>query len=209
MAKRRDPLAPQPPPAPSRSDSSEIVEAIITATIELGDPDASMNHIARRAGVGVASVYRYFPNKGAIYAEISRRMQRDYLDRVRRLLERSDLSMQEAVEACCRAALVVPGASPELRRALNLAVPFSWSQDNAREVFTETIAEFTKWLAARLTPPPPDLAERVFAAFAAGRGLVMVSRVLPDLAPDDEALVKHMVNIALACLMPRRSPRGG
>jgi len=79
MARSKDPLAPQPEPAPTTSDSAEIVEAIVAAVIAIGDPNVSVNAIAERAGVGVASVYRYFPNKSAIYAEISRRLQRDFL----------------------------------------------------------------------------------------------------------------------------------
>ena len=199
MAKHRDPLAPQPPPAPTRTDSAEIVEAIVTAAIHLG-PDVSINHVARRAGVGVASVYRYFPNKAAIYAEISRRLQSDSLERMRRILREPNLSVQEAVAECCRAAVVAPGVSPELRSALNLAVPLSWSHENAHEVFSATIVEFTNWLAGRLETPPPDLSARVFVAFAAARGIVMVSRILPDLAPDDETLARHMTSMVLRCL---------
>jgi len=200
MPRGKAPLDPQPPPAPTRTDSTEIVEAIVAAALELGDPDASVNLIAERAGVGVASVYRYFPTKAAIYAEVSRRLQRDFRARVQSVLEQPSLSVRDAVEACCRIAIQVPGVSPELRRALNLAVPLSWSQDNASQVFSETIEAFTLWLSSRLDPPPADLRDRVFVAFAAGRGIVMVSRVLSDIAPDDEALIRHMVTGALAYL---------
>lgn len=200
MPKGKAPLDPQPPPAPTRADSTEIVEAIVAAALELGDPDASVNLIAERAGVGVASVYRYFPNKAAIYAEVSRRLQRDFRARVQSVLEQPSLSVRDAVEACCRIAIEVPGVSAELRRALNLAVPLSWSQDNASLVFSETIEAFTHWLSSRLDPPPADLRDRVFVAFAAGRGIVMISRVLSDIAPHDEALIQHMVTGALAYL---------
>jgi len=40
----------------------------------------SVNAIAACAGVGGASIYRYFPNKHAIHAEIARRLRRDFLD---------------------------------------------------------------------------------------------------------------------------------
>jgi AcrR family transcriptional regulator len=200
MSRAKDPLAPVPEPTPHRSDSSSIVEAIVEAAVALGDPDASVNAIAARAGVGVASVYRYFPNKSAIYAEVSRRLQRDFLNRVRALLATPALSLEQAVEGCCRAAIEAPGVSPAIRRAVNLALPLSWSQDNAERTFSTAIDELTSWLSAHIEPAPPDLRERVFAAFAAGRGMVMMSRLMPNLAPSDEALVQHMARGAMAYL---------
>jgi hypothetical protein len=40
----------------------------------------------------------------------------------------------------------------------------------------------------------------VFVAFSAGRGLVMISRLMPEHAPDDEALIAHMVRVARAAI---------
>ena len=199
MPNPKDLLAPVPEPAPTRSDSVAIVEAIIRALIELDDPDTSMSAIAERAGVGIASLYRYFPNKPAIYAELSRRLQRDFAARVRGVLDTAG-SVAEAIEGCCRLSVFVPDVSPALRRSLNLSVPLSWSQDNASSTFRAAIVEMTAWLAARLSPVPSNLEERVFVAFSAGRGLVMVSRLLPEHAPTDEALVAHMVRLAHAAI---------
>ena len=68
MARSPDPLAPPQAPAPSRPESTAIVDALVAAALELG-PDASVNAIAERAGVGVASLYRYFPSKASILAK--------------------------------------------------------------------------------------------------------------------------------------------
>jgi AcrR family transcriptional regulator len=195
----KDILAPVPEPNPTRSDSVAIVDAVVRAVVELDDVDASMNAIAVRAGVGVASLYRYFPNKPAIYAELSRRLQRDFAARLRAVLDAAH-TVVDAIEGCCRLSVFVPGLSPTLRRALNLSVPLSWSQDNASATFRAAIVEMTSWLAGRMSPVPPDLEDRVFVAFSAGRGLVMISRLLPEQAPDDEALVVHMVRVARAAI---------
>lgn len=200
MAKSRDPLAPPPGPSPSRRDSSEIVEAVVAAALAIGDPQTSVNTIAARAGVGVASLYRYFPSKTTIYAEISRRLQRDFLRRLREVLATPGLTVPEAVRACCALAVDVPGVSRDLRRSLNLAVPLSWSEETANAAFSASVAEIVAWLGARLVSPPADLQERVFVAFAAARGLVMMSRLLPDLAPTDDVLVDRMVRGTLAYL---------
>ncbi len=202
MAKAKDPLAPHPTPAPGRRDSVDIVDAIVTAALELGDPDASVNAIAARAGVGVASLYRYFPSKGAVYAEVSRKLQRDFLVRLRAALYAPASSLEATVTACCRIAVEAPGASPQLRRSLNLSLPHSWVQESANAIFTATVTELTRWLESRLAPAPKDLRDRVFVAFAAGRGLVMMSRLLPDLAPSDEVLVAQMARGAMTYLQP-------
>ncbi len=185
-------LDPQPPPAPLRRDSEQIVEAIIQATLTAGDPEISINEIAERAGVGIASVYRYFSNKPAIYAEISRRLQREFLSRLRVLLARPDLDVDQGIEAICRLAVVVPNASAELRRMLNLVLPMSWSEDSAREIFETAMDELVAWFVARVPAPPDDVAIRVFIAFSAVRGAVTMSQLLPSRAPEQEVLIRHL-----------------
>lgn len=53
-----------------RRDSRENAERILTAVRELwsDEPTPSMEAIAARAGVGVATVYRHFPNRAALEA---------------------------------------------------------------------------------------------------------------------------------------------
>jgi AcrR family transcriptional regulator len=68
-----------PPPRrrPKQARSQEIVKAIQGACLRIlteEGPDAvNTNRIAEVAGVNIASVYRYFPNKDAIVAEIYER----------------------------------------------------------------------------------------------------------------------------------------
>lgn len=46
--------------------------AVIAAAVELG-PDTPLVLIAERAGVGIASLHRYFPTTAALFAEVSAR----------------------------------------------------------------------------------------------------------------------------------------
>jgi len=66
--------APSPRRRPKQARSHEIVKAIREACLRIlteEGPDAvSTNRIAEVAGVNIASVYRYFPNKEAIMAQI-------------------------------------------------------------------------------------------------------------------------------------------
>ena len=78
MARASDPASPPRDSAPRRIPkqrrSREIVEAIVAAARLLLDeegPEAvTTNRIARRAGVSIGSLYRYFPNKAAILAAV-------------------------------------------------------------------------------------------------------------------------------------------
>jgi len=202
LARSNDPLAPQPEPTAGRKDSQEIVESIIQATLTIGDPDASVNAIAERAGVGIASLYRYFPSKAAILAEISRRLQRAFLVDLKRVLSQPALTVAQAIEQVCQLAISPPGVTAEIRYALNVIVPMSWSHENAGVIYQDAMAELVRWLRDKLDPVPPDLEHRVFVAFAAARGVVMVSRAMPAIAPPDEVLVRLVVRSALAVLDP-------
>lgn len=60
---------PTNPRAPLRADAARNVERIVTAAREVyteRGPDASLDEIARRAGVGIATLFRRFPDKGAL-----------------------------------------------------------------------------------------------------------------------------------------------
>lgn len=62
---------------PKQGRSSYKVSLISEAAIQLLDtpksPDFTTNHIAERAGVSIGTLYRYFPNKGAILRHVVRR----------------------------------------------------------------------------------------------------------------------------------------
>ncbi len=59
---------------PSQSRSRETVRAIVDAChkimLEEGSEAVTTNHIAEVAGVNIASLYRWFPNKEAVISEI-------------------------------------------------------------------------------------------------------------------------------------------
>jgi len=201
MARTRDPLAPQPGPQPTREDSRDIVEAIVGAVMAIADPEATMDAFAERAGVGVASVYRYFPSRGAIYAEISRRLHRKFLSQLREVLARSFSSVDETVTAVCRVVVDGPGVSRELRRCLNAAVPLSWSQESADDTYRVAITEIVVWLTENMEAPPADLPQRVFVAFSGARGAIMMAMLFPDLAPESEKLIQYMAHGTLGYLL--------
>ncbi|WUH89818.1 TetR/AcrR family transcriptional regulator [Streptomyces sp. NBC_00433] len=66
-----------------------VIEAAREVVSEFGT-EASMELIASRAGVGVGTVYRRFPNKEALVEEIVGLMVREMVDQARRALTLSD-----------------------------------------------------------------------------------------------------------------------
>jgi AcrR family transcriptional regulator len=94
VAPAAEPAPRQDPPAkPLRRDAVRnhqlVVEAAREVLSEFGT-DASMELIASRAGVGVGTVYRRFPNKEALVEEIAGQMLRELTEVARRSLSLPD-----------------------------------------------------------------------------------------------------------------------
>jgi AcrR family transcriptional regulator len=89
-----------------------IVEAARQQVAEGGYASASVQAVARRAGVATGSVYRHFPSKADLFSEVFRRASQRELDVVRALTEDESRRVAErvaaAVEAFARRALAAP-----------------------------------------------------------------------------------------------------
>ncbi len=66
----------------SRETVNALVEACTRLLPELGFAGTTTNHIAERAGVGIASLYEYFPGKDAIVAQVAERLVQRVLSRL-------------------------------------------------------------------------------------------------------------------------------
>jgi len=66
--------------------SQETFEALVTACTgllsERGYAGTTTNHIAARAGVGIASLYEYFPGRDAIVAQVAERLVQRVMSRL-------------------------------------------------------------------------------------------------------------------------------
>jgi AcrR family transcriptional regulator len=72
--------------ADARRNRERILEAASAVLAECG-VDAQIDDIARRAGVGVGTVYRHFPTKEALLVELVRRKFRVFSEHAREALE--------------------------------------------------------------------------------------------------------------------------
>lgn len=75
-----------PKKLPSQARSRETFEALVEACARLlrerGFAAVTTNHVAERAGVSIASLYEYFPDKDAIVAQVAERLVERVLARI-------------------------------------------------------------------------------------------------------------------------------
>ena len=88
-----------------------IVAAALDQLAEGGYASASVAGVARRAGVATGTVYRHFPSKGDLFAEVFRRASQREVDVLRSMTDREEPVAHRLaawVEAFVRRALAEP-----------------------------------------------------------------------------------------------------
>lgn len=115
----------RPKQARSKASFAAIVDAAARLLREQGYEALTTNHIAEQAGVGIATLYEFFPNKEAVVAELAARlMAKIEADMERAFAEASRMEPWPAVThmtACAVASLMEERA---VFRILLRQVPF-------------------------------------------------------------------------------------
>ncbi len=96
--------------ADARRNRQRLLDAALQVYAERGADDASLDEIARRAGVGIGTLYRHFPTRRALLEAVYR----------------------DQVEDLCQAAREQPGEAPEqtLERWLRALMAFATTKKN-------------------------------------------------------------------------------
>ncbi|MCD5362030.1 TetR/AcrR family transcriptional regulator [Chromobacterium aquaticum] len=119
------PMIPQARKQPGQARSRHVVAAILEATARILERDGyaglTTNRAAELAGVGIGSLYQYFPNKQALVAALHRRHGEETLATVREALRLSagqpwPAQLEQLVSACLRLHLAAPGLHRVLER---------------------------------------------------------------------------------------------
>jgi AcrR family transcriptional regulator len=116
-----------------------IVQAAMDQLAEGGYASASVVSVARRAGVATGSVYRHFPSKSDLFAEVFRRASQAEVDRLKRMTVRGEPVTQRLaawVEAFVRRALAEP-----VRAYALIAEPIDPAVEAERLVFRRAYAD--------------------------------------------------------------------
>src|SRR2546423_5321298 len=139
-----------PAPGPMRADARRnrelLVAAALQAFTERGADDTSLEEVARRAGVGIGTLYRHFPGRAALLEAV-------YTDQVAALCRRADELLASASPGAALAAwmrdLVEFGAT---KHTLTSALAADYGGKDAPG-FSSPPDDLRAGAAALLTPP--------------------------------------------------------
>ena len=111
MARRKKGHAPKKRPKQARSRMT--VGSILEAAVQLLSQDdvdrLSTNRIAERAGVAVASLYQYFPNKEAILGALfEKELQEESEELAARSVEVADRPVRDIIRVAVRSTIAKP-----------------------------------------------------------------------------------------------------
>ena len=151
----------KPRKTPSQERARATVDAILEAAayilVKDGWDKFTTNRVADRAGVNIASLYQYFPNKESIVIELQNR----HIDRGRKAfpdmitLLRSQPTLRGALRILIDGAIAEHRVNPKLHKVFTEELPRA-----ARRVHGERDQELIARLAGILEPYPiqvPDL----------------------------------------------------
>lgn len=120
MAARRRRPSLKPRKSPHQERAVATVEAILQASayilIKGGYSALTTNRIAEKAGVNIASLYQYFPNKQAIFVELCRRHVEEVRTLSATILEQPGGSESARTRRAIQAVISAHAVAPELHR---------------------------------------------------------------------------------------------
>lgn len=162
-----DPERRSPRQARARATIAAILEASARILEERGLDGFTTNHVAERAGVGIATLYQYFPDKDAIVLAIAEQ-ERD------RMAETLGLILSRAPEA---------GREATVRAIVRMMIHAFEGRRRARKAIVETLIRrhggaMAGWIARVVPSLTPGMVENAGPArsFVVSRALTGVVR---------------------------------
>ncbi len=154
-----------------RTDSvrnRELLLQAAAAVFSAGGPEASLEAVARRAGVGIGTLYRHFPTREALFEAVYRREVEQLSDLAEQL--RTEAAPVEALRSWLRSNVAFVATKKGMAAALALAV-------NKK-------SDLTAYSYDRLTRAVASLLDRAVAA----------GEIRADISPED--LLRALVGMS-------------
>jgi AcrR family transcriptional regulator len=123
--------ADRPLRADARRNHERILESARVVFAQAG-PDAQIDDVARHAGVGVGTVYRHFPTKEALLAELVRQKFRLFADRAREALAKDEEPFA-LLEGLIRRNATTAASDAGIQYAMASAGEQAWTQSQAEQ----------------------------------------------------------------------------
>jgi AcrR family transcriptional regulator len=213
-ARRRATITPRKQPRQARA--RETVEAILQAATYIlqkaGYEAMTTNQIADRAGVNIASLYQYFPNKQAILAELARRHVNEARGRLATTLvglrTKRRVSLRDAVRAMIGATCAEHAIDPQLHEIFTIWGPRVGLPHVTTEVDATIEVESQVWVESMAGAlPDPELA--LWIARTTIHAVVHHAFVeRPEIAAMPE-LAAELARLLVPFLAPRRARGSG
>lgn len=157
------------PRADAQRNRERVLEAAKTV-FSAGGPDASLDAVAREAGVGIGTLYRHFPTREALYEAVYRREVEQLGELAEEL--KSDGAPVEALRRWLRANVEFVATKKGMAAALALAAG-------------SPLSELTAFSFERLTKAVGTLLDRAAAS----------GEIRTDVSPED--LLRTLVGMCL------------
>lgn len=127
---------------PRQRRAHNTVEIIIQATTQILSRDGlagfTTNHVAQRAGVSIGTLYQYFADKEALLAEVRRRYDAAFRERLLVEVGRVGvLALPAAIAGLVRLLVTLHAEDPGLHNAVTSGV-----RDDERPMFEHLIASY-------------------------------------------------------------------
>jgi AcrR family transcriptional regulator len=146
------------PRADAVRNRERVLEAA-KAVFSAGGPDASLEAVAKRAGVGIGTLYRHFPTREALFEAVYRREVEQLTDLAEQL--KSEAEPVKALRRWLRSIIELVATKKGMSAALALAV------HGSSELYADTFDRLTKAVGGLL--------ERAVAA----------GEIRADISPED------------------------
>ena len=179
-----------------------IVKAALAQVAEGGFASASVQVVATRAGVAVGSLYRHFPSKAELFAEVFRRAAEPEVEKMAEVSRADGRSVREriatAIEAFARRALAAPVLSyAEIAEPVDPAVEAERLRlrRGYRDVFAAALEDGVRSGELR-----PHDTQTVAAALVGALAEALVGPLSAANGGSNEALVAGLVQFSLDAL---------
>jgi AcrR family transcriptional regulator len=182
-----------------------ILDAALDQLAEGGYASASVNVIARRADIATGSVYRHFPSKSDLFAEVFRRASARELNVMADTAAHRELPARERIAAGAETFARRALAEPTRAYAL-LAEPVDPAVEAERLVFRrayrDLFADTIEQGVAEGELPPQD-AQTVAAALVGALGEALVGPLSPGHHDAHEPLIATLVHFCMNAIPER------
>jgi AcrR family transcriptional regulator len=194
------PYRPTPKTEARRAETRErIVAAAIDQLADGGYASANVHTVALRAGVATGTLYRHFPSKSELFAEVFRRASARELAVMAETAAHHELPARERIavgaETFARRALAEPTRAYAL-----LAEPVDPAVEAERLTFRSAYRDlFANTIEQGIASGelPPQDAQTVAAALVGALGEALVGPLSPGHRSGHEALIASLVQFCL------------